>query len=171
MNDTKIQVAQGAVELVVKVLAGFHESSLYEDYKAHDGFTDAEYGTAMIELERAIERPAMIRQAESADRLGKLTEDAFDRLATETRYDWHEPDEQGIRAVVIGRTLDNAYGDSALDGDRGEFNVVLFQHGEPVTVRNLATLLAEAAAFRRQANRGAVQTLAEQTALTDRGKR
>lgn len=31
--------------------------------------------------------------------------------AVHPRSDWHEPDEQGITAEVVGRTLDNAFGD------------------------------------------------------------
>lgn len=72
------------------------------------------------------------------------------------RPDWHEPDEQGVGARVIGTHLDNAMGANAgrtvaPDGhDFTEFNVVLTvedEDGVPqdAAVVNLATLLAVAA--------------------------
>jgi len=59
------------------------------------------------------------------------------------RDDWHELDEQGIQAKVVGNHLDNAFGDAI---DHGEFVVVLYKDGESpfkneLTI-NLATLLA-----------------------------
>lgn len=72
------------------------------------------------------------------------------------RPDWHEPDEQGVGARVIGTHLDNAHGDMAgrmvsKDGvDFSEFNVVLTVENdegvpEDAAVVNLASLLAIAA--------------------------
>lgn len=69
------------------------------------------------------------------------------------RHDWHEPDEQGVGARVIGTHLDNAFGAQAgrhvtSDGhDFTEFNVVLTvedDEGVPrdAAVVNLASLLA-----------------------------
>lgn len=71
------------------------------------------------------------------------------------RTDWHEPDEQGISATVVGSRLDNAFG---ADGMRPahpdpevtastELRVVISLDaagdgdGRPVAVINLATLL------------------------------
>lgn len=51
------------------------------------------------------------------------------------RSDWHEPDEQGITAKVIGSSLDNA-------GVGHELQVVLKKDGKPVLQVNLATLLS-----------------------------
>ena len=75
------------------------------------------------------------------------------------RPDWHEPDEQGVGARVIGTHLDNAFGAMAgrrvgMDGhDFTEFNVVLTvedDDGVPqdAAVVNLASLLAIAAVAR-----------------------
>lgn len=62
------------------------------------------------------------------------------------RADWHEPDEQGVSARVVGDHLDNAMGSTATD-NVGEYNVVITREddeGEPqdFAVVNLATLLA-----------------------------
>lgn len=76
------------------------------------------------------------------------------------RPDWHEPDEQGVGARVIGTHLDNAFGATAgrrlaIDGhDFTEFNVVLTvedDEGDPqdAAVVNLASLLAIAARSRK----------------------
>lgn len=67
------------------------------------------------------------------------------------RNDWHEPDEQGISARIVGGHLDNAMGATAEDAL--EYNVILtkeiaFDHldGDTVAVDiavvNLATLLS-----------------------------
>ncbi len=60
------------------------------------------------------------------------------------REDWHEPDEQGVSAVVRGRELDNAFGDGGgFEGERPfEKVVVLKVNGEDTLQINLATLLA-----------------------------
>lgn len=67
----------------------------------------------------------------------------------EVRADWHEPDEQGVNARIVGTHLDNAMGSTVhlRDAGHGEFNVILTQEderGEPqeIAVVNLATLLA-----------------------------
>lgn len=76
------------------------------------------------------------------------------------RPDWHEPDEQGVGARVIGTHLDNAFGATAgrrltIDGhDCTEFNVILTvedDEGDPqdAAVVNLASLLAIAARSRK----------------------
>lgn len=72
------------------------------------------------------------------------------------RKDWHEPDNQGVTAEVLGSSLDNAMGSIAEDGhleawtrkaDKegyGEFLVVLQnEEGDKLEV-NLAWLLAMA---------------------------
>lgn len=77
------------------------------------------------------------------------------------RTDWHEPDEQGIHARVIGNHLDNAMGprsepmSTATGEDFTEYNVVLqAENGDgtrsDVAVVNLATLLAMAADSRER---------------------
>lgn len=55
------------------------------------------------------------------------------------RLDWHEPDEQAVTAKVVGKTLDNAMGDS---GECNEMVVVIEKDGKEVHRINLATLLA-----------------------------
>lgn len=71
------------------------------------------------------------------------------------RNDWHEPDEQGITAYVIGNHLDNAMGPTVEHG-HGELNVVIATETDvegagtsfekatfrPVAVVNLASLLS-----------------------------
>lgn len=61
------------------------------------------------------------------------------------REDWHEPDEQGVTARVVGSKLDNAFGATTSrqnhDGG-GELNVILSMHGIDAAVINLADLLA-----------------------------
>ena len=57
----------------------------------------------------------------------------------EIRPDWHEPDEQGITAEVVGDHLDNAFGNS---GTSGELVVDLYVEGKLKCSINLATLLA-----------------------------
>lgn len=78
------------------------------------------------------------------------------------RPDWHEPDESGITAYVIGSHLDNASG-ATVEHNYGELNVVLAREAEgmdtsferstflPVAVVNLATLLSWATDGARQA--------------------
>lgn len=80
------------------------------------------------------------------------------------REDWHEPDEQGIDARIIGTHLDNAFGSTEsayVDNgyDYSEFNVILFRrewdeeggeyiNAENLAVVNLATLFAFASGYR-----------------------
>lgn len=80
------------------------------------------------------------------------------------RPDWHEPDEVGVNARIVGDHLDNAFGSTLEpicthpDGtELAEFNVVLVRETfgadgetakEDIAVVNLATLLAIAAAPR-----------------------
>ena len=63
----------------------------------------------------------------------------------ECRPDMHEPDEQGISATVVGRTLDNACG---ADVRSGELVVILTKEGDDgkteILPINLATLIAMA---------------------------
>ena len=74
------------------------------------------------------------------------------RAGYRLRRDWHEPDEQGINAYVIGNHLDNAMGPTVERGF-GELNVVLVHEQSsdasfdratflPIAVVNLATLLS-----------------------------
>lgn len=63
-----------------------------------------------------------IRRAERTAELhmmwGKQAAEFIDFAdAMEPRQDWHEPDEQGIEAVVHGSRLDNACGDSLKSGE------------------------------------------------------
>ena len=68
------------------------------------------------------------------------------------RADWHEPDEQGVSARVIGTRLDNAHGSDpeppyTTTTDRAEINVLITQEDDEgvqrdIAVVNLATLLA-----------------------------
>lgn len=51
------------------------------------------------------------------------------------RNDWHEPDEQGVSAQVVGTTFDNA-------GCRGEIMVTIYKDESPVATVNLATLFS-----------------------------
>ena len=65
---------------------------------------------------------------------------------TQPRDDWHEPDEQGISAHVVGNRLDNACGES-ISADaciRGyqELVVVLNDNKGEAHAFNLANLLA-----------------------------
>lgn len=61
------------------------------------------------------------------------------------RPDMHEPDEQGLRARVVGDHIDNACGDwinvDAIVGGFQEFVVILDRNGRKECF-NLATLLA-----------------------------
>lgn len=209
MISDQIKQAEDAARFLTRVLTGFPESSIYEDYKAAEHFTDGEFEQAIETLTEfgngpaVTERPAVepcerladfggetcrtagvddpcgsCQRADASDRLDfaaqrvaerqtklrhaleakpALSTEGFDQLSQKTRADWHEPDEQEISAIVIGRTLDNAFGDTVMDGDDGEFNVVLFHYGEPVCVRNLATLLAEASAYRRAIRNGLIK--------------
>lgn len=69
------------------------------------------------------------------------------RFATrkKLRIDWHEPDEDGVTAVVMGKSFDNAFGDDGrgMDGKYIEKVVILRDEhsGEEVRI-NLATLFA-----------------------------
>lgn len=70
------------------------------------------------------------------------------------REDWHEPDQQGIGARIIGTHLDNAMGSTTRhEGEKhGEFNIVLTMEmgateTRDVAVVNLATLLSWAAQY------------------------
>lgn len=59
------------------------------------------------------------------------------------RPDWHEPDEQGVSARVVGDHLDNAMGAAAAAAENvGELNIVLTVYGKDAAVVNLATLLS-----------------------------
>jgi hypothetical protein len=66
-------------------------------------------------------------------------------VTTECRGDMHEPDEQGIKAVVLGDHLDNAMGADP-DTNYGEFTVGIQQWEDDVVVNtawfNLADLIA-----------------------------
>jgi hypothetical protein len=70
------------------------------------------------------------------------------RLAHDLRVrpDWHEPDEQGVDARIIGHSLDNAMGSTVREigenNEAGEFNVIITREGVDVAVINLANLLA-----------------------------
>lgn len=57
------------------------------------------------------------------------------------RDDMHEPDEQGLSAVVQGDHLDNAFGNSPPERNCGEFTVGLTRNGVTEWF-NLANLIA-----------------------------
>ena len=72
-----------------------------------------------------------------------------DRLCAflqECRGDMHEPDEQGISAVVVGDHLDNAYGthisEAHIVGGFQEYVVILKNTNREVLKINLADLIA-----------------------------
>lgn len=75
------------------------------------------------------------------------------------RPDWHEPDEQGLTAVVAGTTFDNAMPPGGWYGTppHAELHVTLFQESDvdgtpqPVAVVNLAILFAWATGFDHKA--------------------
>jgi hypothetical protein len=58
------------------------------------------------------------------------------------RGSWHEPDEQGVTAVVTGKRFDNA---NLAGGD--EKFVIIKQNGKPVFKINLAMLFAYATGY------------------------
>jgi hypothetical protein len=84
------------------------------------------------------------------DRINDPAELEAFRTAYGLRTDWHEPDNNGITAYVIGDHLDNAMGPTVERGF-GELNVVLVHEQTyndvqgsvflPIAVVNLATLL------------------------------
>jgi hypothetical protein len=83
-----------------------------------------------------------------------VTRDQLQRVARElgVRPDWHEPDEQGVTAVVTGKCLDNAGFDGSaagcLSGTAGEeLGVTIFKDGQPVAEVNLAMLLSWACGY------------------------
>jgi len=55
------------------------------------------------------------------------------------RVDMHEPDEQGVKASVVGSHLDNSFGNT---GTNDELVVLLDRDGKPQERFNLATLIA-----------------------------
>lgn len=73
------------------------------------------------------------------------TKEDLDNFAIEYGIpgDWHEPDNAGINARIIGTHLDNAMGDTIkLENETyGEYNVVFTYEDEDVAVINLANLL------------------------------
>lgn len=75
--------------------------------------------------------------------MNTMLKQSFDRLSAITsdcNEEMHEPDNNGISAVVDGNHLDNAFGDS---GFCGEFIVTIHNEetGHIATI-NLATLIA-----------------------------
>lgn len=95
---------------------------------------------------------------EDADVQRIQTRSELMRLKAElgVREDWHEPDEQGLNAYVVGDHLDNAMG-SGLDHTHGELQVIITKRGYsddskpyPYAVINLATLLAWATGYEEQ---------------------
>lgn len=72
-------------------------------------------------------------------------------VAHRMRDDWHEPDEQGVAAHVVGTRLDNAFGPDPTSANTGELRVVLTgPHGS--VVANLADVLAWAASSLHEGN-------------------
>lgn len=71
------------------------------------------------------------------------------------RPDWHEPDEQGLEAIVFGEEFDNAgfwgrsFRESILSRHpkhrlSEEMNIMLVKDGKPIAEINLASLFAMA---------------------------
>jgi hypothetical protein len=56
------------------------------------------------------------------------------------RADWHEPDEEGISAFVVGNQFDNA----DIEKDMG---LILVKNGKPIAFVNLALLCAWASGY------------------------
>ena len=88
----------------------------------------------------------------TAIRIDTRTELKYFARTLGVRPDWHEPDEQDVRAVVHGTDLDNAgfwgHSNGTLEtyGDgRQELWIELWHEDTPVAEINLATLLAWAA--------------------------
>lgn len=106
------------------------------DYSSYGPFT---------ELVEKPEEESAVLSITSRDGLRAFAAAAF------LRPNWHEPDERGIGARIVGTHLDNAMG-ARLDPD-GEFNVVLTREHtrendevpRDIAVVNLATLLSWAA--------------------------
>lgn len=72
------------------------------------------------------------------------------------RWDWHEPDEQGVEAIVFGDAFDNAgfwgrrFRKNVIDGKQfcqEEMNVLLVKDDKPVAEINLATLFSWACSY------------------------
>lgn len=72
------------------------------------------------------------------------------------RDDWHEPDVQGVSAVMVGRVFDNAHGDDGLarpaarEGLDHEKCIELRVNGKAICRVNLATVLALAAGLEEE---------------------
>ncbi len=64
-------------------------------------------------------------------------------VAAGVRHDWHEPDEVGLTATVVGKSFDNA-------GCGDEKHVVLKMDGWEIGRVNLATLCAIATELMRR---------------------
>ena len=63
----------------------------------------------------------------------------------ECKWDMHEPDEEGITAVVFGDSFDNAFGEAIMDEGAGfqEMVVVLYNEDKDTIFKiNLASLVA-----------------------------
>jgi hypothetical protein len=99
--------------------------------------------------------PRTCRGNEMSNRLLEIQAKLLE-ITHDCRYDMHEPDEQGVKARVIGDHLDNAMGNHIIDDllIRGshEFVVVIEREDwKPhITLFNLADLIALA----RQADVG-----------------
>ena len=75
----------------------------------------------------------------------KAEVDRLRDITSDCRPDMHEPDEQGISAVVFGNHLDNAMGNDPTR-NHGEFLVGITRDGCQTEWFNLATLIAMARA-------------------------
>lgn len=63
------------------------------------------------------------------------------------KEDWHEPDEEGITATVVGKYFDNADVDGSYD-----YALLFFKEGRPMAIVNLALLCAWASGYEGQIN-------------------
>jgi len=72
----------------------------------------------------------------------KHTLDRLVQITKGCRHDMHEPDEQGIKAIVKGNHLDNAFGDSPPDCNCNEYTIGISQNGGDPEWFNLATVIA-----------------------------
>lgn len=80
------------------------------------------------------------RKIETAEELNEL------RRQYGIAYDWHEPDEVGVSAIVHGRSLDTAgFWPRATEEERRaqptELYLTLQHEGEPIAYVNIAILL------------------------------
>lgn len=73
-----------ACDLARQILEGFRDSSLYEDYKTYDNWTDNDFESMLTTLREAAVGMSEYRQEDRVDR------DTFVVIHNETGLFWHE---------------------------------------------------------------------------------